>query len=140
MPVPVVRTTVADVVEATLCDIFVTPDTPESVKVVPPPHDVPEPVKVSVIFPEFLAGIAAGETENDGSTMAVVALKRSVRHRQCSGRRSCCDHDCGRRCGDHRLRGLGCAGHTRDGKVRRAADPIRAEPGQGQCGPMESLA
>jgi hypothetical protein len=48
----VVKTIVADVVVATFCETFVTPATPESANVVPPPQYVPSPVNVSVMSPD----------------------------------------------------------------------------------------
>ena len=43
------------------CETLATPETPETVNVVPPPQLVPVPVRVSKILPAWFVGIAVGE-------------------------------------------------------------------------------
>ena len=61
VPLPVVTTTVADVVEVIVWLTLVTPETPESEKtVVPLDQLVPAPVSVRVMWPACPAGMPAG--------------------------------------------------------------------------------
>lgn len=62
VPAPVDTTMVAEVVPFTVWLILDVPSTPDTVKFVPAVQLVPAPVRVSVRFPGWLAGIAVGVT------------------------------------------------------------------------------